>query len=232
MTPGRWFFVAALILGVLGAPSPGSSVTIVTITIDEQGNGVEEFPAVTIGGQDFPAETVVLKSGVGATPRAPQTLFYECGPCFTANGLGSVVLNEPGTGVSDVLFFDDVGTGGGVLFYSDPAAEQGEASSLADSQDSQTFAAALTMVLGNSSGHIVTIDEVGTEGANSAVYTPGPSDPGFFVSESGICLKVVCNPQYVIISDGSRAVPAPPSLMLLALGAGLVGAAWRRHRRK
>jgi hypothetical protein len=66
-----------------------------------------------------------------------------------------------------------------------------------------------------------TISEIGPEGNNSALYTPAPGQPGFDPS----------GPTYLFISDGSAAaIPEPASMVIL--GAGLLGFAFYRTRRR
>jgi hypothetical protein len=64
--------------------------------------------------------------------------------------------------------------------------------------------------------NLLSLDEVGPEGDNGALYTPGPNDPGFDPS----------GPSYHLISD----VPEPGSLALLATG-GLPLLGFLRRRR-
>jgi PEP-CTERM motif len=69
-------------------------------------------------------------------------------------------------------------------------------------------------------GNQITITEVGPQGNNSALYTPGPGQPGFDAS----------GPTYDLISDGAAAVPEPASIAIL--GAGLLGVAFFSRRRR
>jgi hypothetical protein len=66
----------------------------------------------------------------------------------------------------------------------------------------------------------VNILEVGPEGNNGALYTPGPNDPGFDPS----------GPTYNLISD--TPVPEPASISLLGVGTALGGLIVFKRRRK
>lgn len=117
---------------------------------------------------------------------------------------GDVLLHDGAlTGpVLDVVRFNGNGT---LLFYSDTPPFD----SLADTPSPPTA------LYPNQ----VNIVEVGPEGNNGALYTPGPNDPGFDPS----------GPTYNLISDSP--VPEPASVSLLAVGAVLGGLIVVKRRR-
>ena len=146
-------------------PNPALPAIPVTITIDEFGTGILEFPGIAF---DLPG-VLAPDPGPGGLP---SVLTYDLGgpPSLVA---GDVGLFDADTGVVlDYIRFNDYGTGGdpnypaSVLFYSDNI---GGFDALADTDgppnplyDNRVF-----------------IDEVGSEGNNGAWYHPGPNDPGF-----------------------------------------------------
>jgi hypothetical protein len=189
--------LALLIAGPASAQAPPQPIAF---TFDEHGHGSETLPDGTV--VPLVSSTVLFDPVVGV-----QTLSYLVDP----GQEGFVLLSLPGE-VSDVLHFSSF-LGGSVFFYSDPT-EPGTASDLADTVG---FARAFAFA----GGGAIIQEEVGSEGANGALYVPGATDPGFFPGFSV---------SYNIISDGV-AVPEPSALVLLATGVGLAGIAWRRQRR-
>jgi hypothetical protein len=131
--------------------------------------------------------------------------YYPLGPSTP----GDLLLIEPLVGntntISDLLRFD----GQGVFFFSD--LEPGEVNP--DKAD--------VPQIPNPVGAIFVRSEVGPEGNNGAIWTPGPGQPGF--DQSGLLPGL----SYNIISD---AVPEPNSVALFLAAAALLGL--RRVQRK
>ena len=131
--------------------------------------------------------------------------YYPLGPSTP----GDLLLIEPLVGntntVSDLLRFD----GNGVFFFSN--LEPGELNP--DKAD--------VPQIPNPVGAIFVRSEIGPEGNNGALWTPGPGQPGFDLSGSLPGLS------YNIISD---AVPEPNCVALYFAAAGLL--ALRRLQRK
>lgn len=118
---------------------------------------------------------------------------------------GDVLLhdaNEPGNPFFDILRFNGNGT---LIFYSDNI---GGADAPADT------ASPPTALYPNQ----VNLQEVGPEGNNGAIYTPGPANPGY---------DPAFLPTYNFISDG--VVPEPSAVMLLVCGVSLFGITHRKR---
>ena len=181
----KTFGIAACvgILAVSATPVFGAAVFL--FTFDENGNGF-------LNGQTVPW-TMAADPISGIT-----TLTYNL-PIVTA--AGDVVLEEqgglPGTAptISDIVRFDGQGN---VYFFSD--------------MDGPPFDLADVRVLPNPINPLVVIPEVGPEGNNGALWTPGAGQPGFDVA--GIPITYTYN----IISD----VPEPGSMLLAGLSGGLM----------
>ncbi|PWU19152.1 MAG: hypothetical protein C5B50_07245 [Verrucomicrobia bacterium] len=162
------------------------------ITVDELGNG-------TFNG-------AVLPSSMKADPFSGMvTLAYQLP--FAGNP-GDVQLFEPNTTgnlvLSDVVRFDGQGF---MYFFSE--LEPGELNP--DPADVPQFPPPLAAF------HPASVNEVGPEGNNNAIYTPTPADPGG-ISSGGLT--------YNFISD----VPEPSASLLALLGMGLMMVS-RRVRR-
>ncbi|HEY3097636.1 MAG TPA: PEP-CTERM sorting domain-containing protein [Methylomirabilota bacterium] len=120
-----------------------------------------------------------------------------------------MVLETAGaTVVSDVIRFNPAGTGSpgypaSLVFYSDNA---DGADALAD-----------TGFPTGSYTNTVTVTEVGIEGTNGVTYHPVSGQPGFVAG---------FDVTYVIQSD-TAAVPEPASVLLVAIGGGLLVATRR-----
>jgi hypothetical protein len=125
---------------------------------------------------------------------------------------GDVWLIEPGPGASsDLIRFNPASQvaqyPASLLFYSDN-------SDGADGPADTGFPASPYT-------NVLSIAEVGPEGANGASYTPTDGQPGFIAGYSVT---------YQFISDSD--VPEPSSVLLLVSGLGLICARWRWHTRR
>ena len=202
--------VSVLVGAMVCAAVPGRADTV---TVDENGNG---FYTPT-GGQTQRLQVVtsplvgaflayqlpffVTGGDVGIKPGPP----FDDAMCPNTSSNSSVLF-----GACDIIsFFGDT-----LTFVSDGT---DGTDSLADTNNISSFA-------GANVGLFVGINEIGSEGNNSASYnaTGGPSNPGAPVS-GGIT--------YTFISDGSAAPAVPEPTSLFLLGSGLAGlAGWRRWR--
>jgi hypothetical protein len=160
------------------------------ITVDEFGNGIG-----TVGGGYIQNDP--LPGG------RPNVLTYN----LPFDGVqGDVFLRDGGpTGpINDVIRFTGEGT---MLFYS-------------DNVDGVDAPADTPRPPTDTLDNTVSIDEIGTDDANGAYYTPGPEDPGY---------DGEFTPTYHFVSDG--VVPEPGSMALLATGGlPLLGVLRRRKR--
>jgi hypothetical protein len=183
-------------------------------TFDENAHGSVTLPNGTVA--PLVSSTTLVDPVVGV-----PTLFYFLPVIVPRDGfVGLAGSAEQDFGLSDLLHF----TSEGVFFFSNPAEPEGPAD-LAD-------VSLLSFLLAMRQTIAVFVPEVGSEGANGAFYAPGGFfDPGFPIMPTNVSAS------YTIISDAGpgSTVPAPSSLILLAIGVGLAGLAGvtrKRHRRE
>jgi hypothetical protein len=194
----KLIFLAPLLLSMTAlAHSDSFSVSI---TVDEQGHGIftntNGFNS-TLSGSKRP------DPGPGGLS---TVLTYDL---LNPPGLvsGDVLLSEPGSlgFILDVVRFN--ASNGSLVFYSDNI---GGFDSLGDTSGPPSIFYT----------NRITINEIGPEGNNFAIYTPTAGQPGFVAGAAGPVT-------YTLISDG--AVSEPSTLVLLSTGLiGAVGVVRRR----
>jgi MYXO-CTERM domain-containing protein len=199
-------FIAALTLMAGAAFAQGPNVLI---SIDENGNGFLNFG----GGNIRMPWAVQNDPGPGGLP---NVLTYNMlgPPSVTA---GDVLLQDGvGGPVFDVVRFNDYNTGGvqgypaSILFYSD---NTDGFDSIGDTPSPP----------GAFYANNLTIQEIGPEGLNGAVYTPLAGQPGFVPG---------FNVTYDLVSDGVI-TPEPPAAATFAFGAfGLIALVVATRRRR
>ena len=128
---------------------------------------------------------------------------------------GDLLLFEPGAPgtLSDIIRFNPNQNGGSLVFYSD---RDDGSNSLADTG----FPTALY-------ANVLSLVEVGLEGANGFTYTPTAGQPGFVSGAAGPVT-------YNIVSDLDALAPVPePATFGMAAVAGIAGlvAYYRRRKR-
>jgi hypothetical protein len=186
-----------LLLGLMCAPLVFSA-DIVSVTVDENGNGVAFN--MTLGIMQNLVFTIEKDPGPGGLA---LVLTYRIPFDVPSPVAGDVLISEPGGGLSDIVRFNPRGAGGvpgyapALVFYSD-----------ADNMDSDKADIGLPT---DRYALSFPVTEVGNENGNFADYHPGSTDPGFV---SGFDIT------YRFNSD-VPAVPEPPAVLLVS-GAGLI----------
>jgi hypothetical protein len=196
---GRWptkfitvLLFIAVALGIMAIPTTSAvAQALPLVFFDENGTG---------GGTFGPLPTGIAPDPLSTGPPA-VTLFYAVPyPLVT----GDLQLTEPGTGISDLVRFENQGNSGLIYFYS-------------DNLDGGTDAADVGLpTLLNAFPTVIA--ETGPETNNGALYIPSPGGPGFPLAGPP-------NVQYNIISD----VPEPGSVWLVGLGSSLLVVLRRRR---
>jgi hypothetical protein len=186
------------------SPALGDGVFSVSITVDENCNGTLTNTAGFSSG---------LTCGFQSDP----------GPGGLASVMTYDLLNPPGLTAGDVLLFDaDLGAVLDVLRFN-PTETTGVGTGAlvfySDNVDGFDAGADTTSPPGAFYTNSITIDEVGVEGANGAVYTPVAGQPGFVAGAAGPVT-------YTFISD----TPEPATLTLL--GSGLIALAGTFRKRR
>jgi hypothetical protein len=175
----------------------------VTVSVDENAHG-----QIVSGGGTFPTPGAFKADpGPGGLP---NVLTYDLlnPPSLVA---GDVLMQEGvGGPILDVVRFNPAGTGGAgypasLVFYSD---NTDGVDALADTPSPPTATYPNT----------VTIQEVGPEGNNGAVYVPVAGQPGFV---AGFVTT------YNLVSDGT--IPEPTTLALVTLGGASLSLRRRWH---
>lgn len=186
-----------LLLGFMCAPLVFSA-DIVSVTVDENGNGVAFN--MTLGIMQNLVFTMERDPGPGGLA---SVLTYRIPFDVPSPVAGDVLISEPGGGLSDIVRFNPRGAGGvagyapALVFYSDT-----------DSMDSDK---ADTGLPADRYGLTFSVTEVGDENGNYVDYHPGSTDPGFV---SGFDITYRFNSDVPAVAD-------PPSVLLVS-GAGLV----------
>ena len=191
----------------LAMPANAFALFIITITVDESGNGT-------------------LTNSSGFSGNLPSLMSPDPGPGGLASALTYGLLNPPGLVAGDLLLLEPGGNGalsevirfnpqqggGSLVFYSDNS----------DGVDALADTGFPTAQYAN----ILVLSEVGTEGNNGFSYTPTAGQPGFVAGAGGLVT-------YELISDAppASAVPEPSSVAMLALG-GIGLAGWRQWSKR
>ncbi len=205
---GAVFLVSASGTAVAG-PYDGGGLDV-SIRVDENGNGFLTSAAGVVFKLPFDKRNDPGPGGLA------NVLTYSllAPPALTA---GDVLINDPGFGLGDVVRFNPNevcvdGTVGCLVFYSDIVPGDA-ADALADTPTPPLAFYANT----------VTINEVGTEENNFAMYPA----VGFVLAGQPGFVNAANPVNYLLISD----VPEPASLAILAVSLLGMGAAFRRFKK-
>jgi len=202
--------LAVVLLGSLCSPADADAIVPYLLSNGNIGNTVDENCNGTLNGFAGPvAEPCGFMNDPGPGG-LNNVMTYDL---LNPPGLvaGDVLMIDPGDGLQDVIRFNpnQRGLGGGLgtlVFYSD---NLDGFDSLADTvSPPQAFYP-----------NLVIIPEVGTEGANGAVYIPTAGQPGFVAGASAPV-------EYHLLSD---TVPEPSFFWLLVIA--LLGLAGTRRMR-